>query len=201
VLPTDCSVLNTSALRTVRGLLRARLLAFRAVLGLLRSRRFPPCAVSGSLRCAALHALVAPGSDCSLPDSRVSHRSRIASRSTLGLPRRARIAPCSSLPALRCPRIPPSASLSARTKHELLRARHLAFRIVLGLLRARCFPPCVARGLLRFQRLTLTAWLRRLFARPLVPAPFLEFPLRFLLFPVLGVPCFPRIAPRFTLSA
>jgi len=194
-------VLNTSALRTVRGLLRARSLAFRAVPGLLRSRRFPPCAVSGSLRCAALHALMAPGSDCSSPDSRVSHRSRIASRSTLGLPRRARIAPSSSLPALRCPRIPPSASLSARTRHELLRARHLAFRIVLGLLRARCFPPCVACGLLRFQRLTLTAWLRRLFARPLVSAPFLEFPLRFLLFPVLGVPCFPRIAPRFTLSA
>jgi hypothetical protein len=135
-LPTDYSVLNTSALRTVRGLLRARYLTFRAVPGLLRSRRFPPRAVSGLLRWSALHALLVPDSDFSLPDSRVSHRSRIASRSTLDLPQRARIAPCSSLPAPRCPRIPPSASLSARTRHELLRARYLAFRIVPGSLLA-----------------------------------------------------------------
>jgi len=175
-LPTDCSVINTLALRTVRRLLRARYLTFCAVLGLLRSWRFPSRAGSGSLRCSALHALLVPDADCSLPDSRVSHRSRIASRSILDLPRRARIAPRSSLPALRCPRIPPSASLSARTRRELLRARHLAFRSVLGLLRARRFPPCVACGLLRAQRLTLTVLLRRLFARHSVPAPFLNSP-------------------------
>jgi len=206
----------TSSACVAHGLLRAQHFSAshrsqitpRSILGLPHRSRIAPfsafpalCCLSGSLRCSALHALLAPGSDFSSPDSRVSHRSRIASRSILGLPRRARIAPVSTLPALRCPRIPPSASLSARTRHELLRARHLAFRIVPGLLRARCFPPCVARGSLRSQRLTLTALLRRLFARPLVPAPFLEFPLRFLLLSVLGVPCFPRIAPRFTLSA
>jgi len=205
----------TSSAGVAHGLLRAQHFSAwhrsqitpRSILDLPRRSRIAPFSAFPVLccpriaPCSALHALLAPGSDFSSPDSRVSHRSQIASRSTLDLPRRARIAPISTLPALRCPRIPPSASLSARTRHELLRARHLAFRIVLGLLRARCFPPCVARGLLRFQRLTLTAWLRRLFARPLVPAPFLEFPLRFLLFPVLGVPCFPRIAPRFTLSA
>jgi hypothetical protein len=75
----------------------------RSILGFPRRSRIAPfsafpalCCLSGSLRCSALHALLAPGSDFSSPDSRVSHRSRIASRSILGLPRRARIAPVST---------------------------------------------------------------------------------------------------------
>jgi len=158
-LPTDCSVINTLALRTVRRLLRARYLTFCAVLGLLRSWRFPSRAGSGSLRCSALHALLVPDADCSLPDSRVSHRSRIASRSILDLPRRARIAPRSSLPALRCLRIAPRPTLNTN---------------------------CLAQTSLRSTFSARTV---------------LEFSLRIIQFRVLGVPCFPRIAPRFTLSA
>jgi len=141
----------TSSACVAHGLLRAQhfsashhsQIALRSILGLPRRSRIAPFLAFPALcrqRIAPLFStarVLAPGSDCSSPDSRVSHRSRIASRSTLGLPRRARIAPCSTFPALRCPRIAPSTSLSARTRHKLLRARHLAFRIVLGLLRAR----------------------------------------------------------------
>jgi hypothetical protein len=130
-------------------------IAPRSILGLPHRTWIAPCPVFPALCCSRLAPFGSLRAQHFLPrrlrwiaprsSPRSSHRSRIASRSTLGLPHRARIAPRSTLPALRCLRIAPLATLSARTRHEFLRARHLAFRTVPGSLLADRSVPVTSR--------------------------------------------------------
>jgi hypothetical protein len=120
----------TSSACVAHGLLRAQhfsaphhaQIALRPILGLPRRSRIAPFLAFPALCCQRIAPLfstarvLAPGSDCSSPDSRVSHRSRIASRSTLGLPHRARLSPCGLLRA-RC--FPPCAARGSLRRHRL----------------------------------------------------------------------------------
>jgi len=92
-------------------------IAPRSILGLPHRTWIAPCPVFPALCCSRLAPFGSLRAQHFLPrrlrwiaprsSPRSSHRSRIASRSTLGLPHRARIAPRSTLPAPRCPRIAP----------------------------------------------------------------------------------------------